>query len=62
MTDSAAQSGYTGPMKVIYADSLFALSLVTDYLLCLAAAAMIAVGVASMSAQGQKTTNTVTDL
>nr|MCR5576648.1 sigma-E processing peptidase SpoIIGA [Oscillospiraceae bacterium] len=38
MTDSAAGAGYTGPMKVIYADSLFALSLVTDYLLCLAAA------------------------
>ena len=38
MTDSARTPDYTVPMNVIYADSLFALSLVTDYLLCLAAA------------------------
>lgn len=35
-------SGYNGRMNFIYADSLFALSLLTDYLLCLAAARLCA--------------------
>ena len=38
MTNSARRRSYTGRMNVIYADSLFTLSLVTDYLLLLATA------------------------
>ena len=36
MTKTAAPPPYNEAMKVLYADSLFALSLLTDYLLCLA--------------------------
>ena len=36
MTKTAASPPYNEAMKVLYADSLFALSLLTDYLLCLA--------------------------
>ena len=38
LTDSARLSCYHVPMNVIYADSLFALSVFTDYLLCLVTA------------------------
>ncbi len=38
MTESAGQACYHGRMNVIYADVLFALSVFTDYLLCLVTA------------------------
>ncbi len=38
MTDCAGRACYDGRMNVIYADSLFALSVLTDYLLCLTTA------------------------
>ncbi len=38
MTESAGQACYYGRMNVIYADVLFALSVFTDYLLCLVTA------------------------
>lgn len=37
MTKTAAAPWYPVAMKILYADSLFALSLLTDYLLCLSA-------------------------
>ena len=37
MTKTAAAAPYNTGMKLVYVDSLFALSLLTDYLLCLAA-------------------------
>ena len=38
MTESAGRACYHGRMNVIYADVLFALSVFTDYLLCLVTA------------------------
>ena len=37
-TNCAGRGPYNGGMNIIYADSLFALSLLTDYLLCLVTA------------------------